>query len=231
MNVLLGDKCAWHDLTQFIAFDQDCGLFAASLSERKVEPMSSQLTRTLVLGLLLLLSAAFCGAVGWEVKLHSGRVLQTRYEPVAASFDDTALMFLSGTGNWVAIPKSEIEEVVSLTKALKHGTVLDAFTIFIGQGPNDAPTPEEEAELIAAAAQQPPQIPNFTSPLFAEPNSPNGIPLSLIFGTPLDHDLINNKAFQFEATTHLPLGPPQPVVPGTFFNPPGSRSVAGHNEF
>ena len=56
--------------------------------------MSLQLTRTLVLGLLLLLSSTFSGAIGWDVQLHNGRVFQTRYEPVAASFDDTVLMFL-----------------------------------------------------------------------------------------------------------------------------------------
>ena len=188
--------------------------------------MSSQLTRTLVLGLLLLLSATFCGAIGWEVKLHNGHVFQTRYEPVEASFDDTALMFLSDTGNWVTIPKSEIEEIVSLTEALGYGTVLDGVTIGIGQLPNDAPTPEEEAELNAAAAQQQPQIPNFNPLLVAEPNSPNGIPLGLsTAGLTLDHHLIDDVyqlADPFPPGTHPPHAPHPGEGPGTVHaGPPG----------
>ena len=127
---------------------------------------------------VMLLSATAAGALTYQVRLHNGNVFQTRYEPVDASFDDSQLMFLSDRGNWVAISKADVAEVISETEALGRGTILDGVTILIGQLPNDKPSPEESAELRAEAAAE--QIGNYTMPMFSEPNSSGGMPLNFL---------------------------------------------------
>lgn len=156
--------------------------------------------RKLVLALTfatLLLVASAAGALNWQVRLHNGNVFQTRYQPVDASFDDSVTMFLSDGGNWVAIPKAEISEVVSLVEVLGYGTMLDGVTLMIGQLPNDNPSPEEESEMAAeAAARQQSQIPNYTLPLVSEPNAGLGIPLSFLALTtpPLGNSFVGSSA-------------------------------------
>ena len=56
-----------------------------------------------VLAATLLLSAGSAGAITWQVRMHSGRVFETRYMPLDAAFDDTMITFLSDQGNYVAL--------------------------------------------------------------------------------------------------------------------------------
>ncbi len=127
---------------------------------------------TLVLAMLLLVAGS-ASAITWQVRLHSGQVFETRYEPQDASFDATMITFLSDRGNRVALSKDLVFEVVTLTETLGFGTVLDNVTILIGQLLNDKPSAQEQAELDAEAALQQ-GFPNYTG---------GGIPLSFLSTT------------------------------------------------
>ena len=133
--------------------------------------MTRTVIRATLVGAMLLLMAASANAITWQLRLHSGQVFETRYEPQDASFDETMLTFLSDRGNLVAIPKDLVSEVVTLTEVLGFGTVLDAVTIMIGLLPNDKPSPEEQAALDAEAALRPQEAPNYSGA---------GIPLSFL---------------------------------------------------
>lgn len=132
-----------------------------------------------MLAMLLLATAPLC-AMEYEVRLHNGNVFITRYEPVEAPFDPSRLMFMSSFGNPLTVPKESVAEVVSLTDASGFGKRLDAMTVLIGLAPNDNPTPEEEAALLAEGAQQgAPQIP-YSIPLTTEPDATGGFPLQFL---------------------------------------------------
>jgi len=141
--------------------------------------MPRNLIRVVLAATLLLLLAGSAGAITWQVRMHSGHVFETRYMPLDAAFDDTMITFLSDQGNYVALAKADIIEVVTLTESLGFGRVLDDVTIMIGQLPNDKPSPEEQAELEAEAALLA-RNPNYSMPLFAEPGAGGGIPLSFL---------------------------------------------------
>jgi hypothetical protein len=141
--------------------------------------MPRNLIRVVLAATLLLLIAGSAGAITWQVRMHSGRVFETRYMPLDASFDDSMIMFLSDQGNYIALPKADVIEVVTLTESLGFGRVLDDVTIMIGLLPNDKPSPEEQAELEAEAALLG-RNPNYSMPLFAEPGAGGGIPLSFL---------------------------------------------------
>lgn len=130
-----------------------------------------------ILVAMVLLVAASAGAINYRVNLHNGNSFLSPYEPVDASFDDSLLMFLGDRGNWIAIPKVEVESVDSLIQTQGRGTVIDEVTIMIGLLSNDKPSPEESAELAAEAANRQLNI-NYSMPLFSEPYATGGIPLS-----------------------------------------------------
>lgn len=133
------------------------------------------------MALCLLGSAAF--AVTYEVHLTNGNVLKTRYRPVDTAFDDTMIQFLTGVGNWMTIPKSDVAKIVTEAEAAGYGIQIDDVTLMVGQAPNDKPSPEEEAEMALAAAEDallnPPRI-NYTMPTVSEPNTGGGIPIGFI---------------------------------------------------
>ena len=137
---------------------------------------SKRLHLTILVAMVLLMAAS-AGARNYRVNLHNGHSFMSRYEPVDASFDDSLLTFLGDRGNWIAIPKVEVESVDSLIQTLGKGTVIDAVTIMIGQFPNDKPSAAESAEMAAEAANQAVNI-NYSMPLFSEPDGTGGIPLS-----------------------------------------------------
>ena len=139
--------------------------------------MSKTRLHLTILMAMVLLVAASAGARNYRVNLHNGHSFMSRYEPFDADFDESVLMFLGDRGNWIGIPKVEVESVESLIQTLGRGTVIDAVTILVGMFANDKPTPEEEAAMAAEAANQPVAI-NYSMPLFSEPDATGGIPLS-----------------------------------------------------
>ena len=112
------------------------------------------MTRAMLRGMvaatfLLLVVNLPAAAAKFKVQLQNGTEIGTLYLPKEASWDRTKLIFLTSTGNWMAVDKSEVVKIVSTLQQQGFGKVLDDKTIEIGFLVNDAPT---EDELKAAEA-------------------------------------------------------------------------------
>jgi hypothetical protein len=79
----------------------------------------------------------------FTVYLTNGTEVSTLYLPKEASWDRDMLIFLTSTGNWMAVEKSDVVKIISTLQAQGFGKVLDDKTIEIGFTLNDAPTDEE----------------------------------------------------------------------------------------
>lgn len=143
-----------------------------------------KLTTATLLGVLLVVTGLPAAGEAFEIRLQSGHVFRTRYEPEVAPFDESKILFMTELGNQVAVPESRVREIVSLVEA-GGSTRLDAVTILIGQAPNDNLTPEEQAALEAEQGQLPAQRPIYSAPLISEPEATGGLPLQFLnFTTP-----------------------------------------------
>lgn len=106
----------------------------------------------LALGLLLLaLPVSPAGADVYHVKLSSGTVIDTRYQPQDASWDKGLVLLLSEVGNWVGVKKTDIESVTSENATRGFGVTIHNNTISLGVAPNDQPNPTGEKDKNAAA--------------------------------------------------------------------------------
>jgi len=94
------------------------------------------------------------GAEIFHVELVDGNVFDTRYQPEEASWDSTLVLMLSDTGNWIAVPKSEIAGITTETETKGFGKVIDTTTVLLGWAANDAPLPEDEAQFAAVERMQ-----------------------------------------------------------------------------
>lgn len=128
-------------------------------------------TRILLPALLIALVAVPASAELYNVRLNNGTLLQTRYAPEDAPFDESMYYFMTLAGNGMAIAKSEVAEIESVLEMQGRGTMIDRNTILIGQTANDNLTPEELEALGEEPAQSP--IP-FTTQQFAEPGQGGG---------------------------------------------------------
>lgn len=112
----------------------------------------------------------------FTVKLANGSSFETRYEPAAAEWDESKVVFLSDVGNWIAVDRSEVLEVISEVNSRGFGLVIDSSTIAIGWAPNDAPEAEEEtaadpaARLLDYLEARDAQRPNYNVDQFVEPS-------------------------------------------------------------
>lgn len=88
------------------------------------------------LGFLLLATLASAGT--YTVTLTNGTSFVTRYEPVDAEWDDNVVMLNSDQGNWIALPKDEIADVVSDVEASGFGYQVNTTTVFVGWSPNES---------------------------------------------------------------------------------------------
>ena len=109
----------------------------------------------LALGLLLAALAAWpavpAGADVFHVKLSSGTIIDSRYQPQDASWDKGLVLLLSDVGNWVGVRKTEIESVTSENATRGFGVTIRNNTISLGIAPNDQPNPKGEKDKNAAA--------------------------------------------------------------------------------
>lgn len=88
----------------------------------------------------LLLSVFFAGSASaqvYTVVLEGGASFDTRYEPIDAEWDSSVSMILTDQGNWIAISKDDILQVVSEVEASGFGYRLDTSTIVVGWTYND----------------------------------------------------------------------------------------------
>jgi hypothetical protein len=94
----------------------------------------------LALGMLLVLALP-AGADIYHVKLSSGTVIDTRYQPQDASWDKSMVLLLTEVGNWVGVRKDEIESVTAENATRGFGVTIRNNTISLGVAPNDQPNP------------------------------------------------------------------------------------------
>lgn len=123
------------------------------------------------------LSAAPLAAEIFHVELTNGNVFDTRKQPEEATWDSSLVLFMSDTGNWMAIPKQEIAGITSETENQGFGMVINTTTIMLGYSANDAPTPEQEAEFAEIERLQQfyqDQQQDYTVEQFVEPGEAGG---------------------------------------------------------
>lgn len=89
-----------------------------------------------ILGVLLLATVVSAGT--YTVTLNNGTSFVTRYEPVDAEWDDNIVMLNSDRGNWIALSKDDIADVVADVEATGFGYQVDTTTVFVGWSPNEA---------------------------------------------------------------------------------------------
>jgi hypothetical protein len=94
----------------------------------------------LALGLLLTVALP-AGADIYHVKLSSGTVIDTRYQPQDASWDKGMVLLLTEVGNWIGVRKDEIESVTAENATRGFGVTIRNNTISLGVAPNDQPNP------------------------------------------------------------------------------------------
>jgi hypothetical protein len=130
-----------------------------------------------VAAILAVLPAA-ASAGTYVITLHSGGVFESRYQPREAAWDAGKVVFLSETGNWIALRRADIARVESTTRSLGLGVDINATTVAVGWAPNDNLTPEQIQEAARNAPQQfsVPE-PNYSVRQFVEPNSTQGMPM------------------------------------------------------
>lgn len=159
----------------------------------------------LILGSILMVALAFLAlpaqAELFTVTLTNGNVVETSHEPQVASWDPEMVLLMTDVGNWIGLPKSEIETIQMDRPARGFGIRIATNTILLGTLPNDVPVEGGEAgtenpatRAVASAlermlARQDEQS-RYSIDQFVEPNQSQGIPSSLIGGggTPLDPD-------------------------------------------
>ena len=94
--------------------------------------------------LAVVLVALPVAAETFTLKLKNGNSFETRYRPQVASWDPDMVMMLTDHGHWIALPRQDIEEVISDFEARGFGKIINTTTIDLGIAPNDLPTPDEQ---------------------------------------------------------------------------------------
>jgi len=111
--------------------------------------MSGRSIRWMVLALLLGLVAVAATAQVYTVTLHNGTTFESRYEPKDADFSEDVMVLSTDQGNWIALEKADIADVVSSVEDSGFGYQLDTTTVIIGWSPNDLVTENEDGEIIS----------------------------------------------------------------------------------
>ena len=170
-----------------------------------------RLARSLGVAVLttLVLAALPAAAELYSVKLVGGTSFLTRYEPEPASWDPETIVFLSDVGNWVALPKADVESVTAQSEGRGFGRRINVTTLVIGWTANDAPLPDEEGGGTPAIPSAFEQFLNrsYDQQQFIEPGEAGGgIP---VYGVPYGYSGGGG------GTSFLPAQPltSEPVVP------------------
>lgn len=158
--------------------------------------------------LALALLAVPAGAEVYHVTLNNGTVVDTAYQPQEASWDADMVLLLTEVGNWIGVPKADIQEVTTESSERGFGIKIDDNTFELGLTAGDlspeallaaglveapggaaAPNPAQDAALqLLRNIQQQQQMEqqqrqaeqNYTIQQFVEPGQTQGIPGSLI---------------------------------------------------
>ncbi|HYG64653.1 MAG TPA: hypothetical protein VEL74_18885 [Thermoanaerobaculia bacterium] len=102
---------------------------------------------------VLALLASPAAADIFYVTLNNGTVMESAYQPQESSWDSSMVLLLTEVGNWIGVPKDQIEKVETSSQKSGFGVRINATTVAIGWSPNDAEDPE--AAAAGADGQQP----------------------------------------------------------------------------
>lgn len=83
-------------------------------------------------------------AAAFTVTLDNGNTMISRYQPKLSMPDETKVMFLTDTGNWISLPRERVVGVTSETELRGFGRVINTTTIALGFAPNEG-NPADEA--------------------------------------------------------------------------------------
>ncbi|MEM6793736.1 MAG: hypothetical protein AAF725_07115 [Acidobacteriota bacterium] len=106
-----------------------------------------------LIAIVCLLIASTSSAAVFTVTLANGTSFETRYRPVVAEWDDSLAMIRTDMGNWIAVPKDDIVDVVSQAESTGFGYQLDTTTLFVGWSPNDLIDESAEGEDVTAGGE------------------------------------------------------------------------------
>lgn len=76
--------------------------------------------------------AVSASAQVYTIVLKGGASFDTRYEPLDADWDDSVSMILTDQGNWIALEKIDILDVISDVESSGFGHRLDTSTLVLG---------------------------------------------------------------------------------------------------
>ena len=107
-----------------------------------------------VAALALLLTAPLASAATYIVTLDNGTSFESRYQPEEAEWDSSVVMLLTQYGNWIALEKDSIADVVTDIESKGFGKVIDTKTVSLGILANDAVEPKDPSEMTQAEVLQ-----------------------------------------------------------------------------
>jgi len=147
--------------------------------------------RVSTLLLAFALPALPAAAEVFYVTLTNGSVVETATQPQEASWDGNMVLLMTDVGNWIGLPKSEIDSVRTETQDKGYGVKINDHAIALGWAPNDNPIPEDgkpapgnEPDPVADAmnrmAAQREAESRYSVEQFVEPNSTQGVPSRFI---------------------------------------------------
>lgn len=115
---------------------------------------------------LALLALAVPAAAEYTVTLTNGSSFTTLYQPEEAGWDPSVVMVITNVGNWIGIPRDEIEQISSSDDDRGFGKRLSITTLSFGFLANDAPTtgPEQAAQQAPFQQQRSYDLQQFVEP-------------------------------------------------------------------
>jgi len=152
--------------------------------------MKRMQTTLMIAGLLAIFAALPAAAELFTVELINGYSFETRYRPKVDPRDPDKAYVLTDQGNWIALQKTLIHDVISRTEARGFGKVIDTTTIDLGWAPNDTPIPDGDggtttdprADFAAMLRERAASNPPVTTQQFVNPGQAGqgggGLPVS-----------------------------------------------------
>lgn len=142
-----------------------------------------------LLGAVALLAAPLA-AETYLITLQNGSTIQSRYQPQESSWDAGMVLFMTETGNWIGLKKSEIVSVEQENNLRGFGFVINPTTVALGWAPNDAVDPAAAEgdiatrllQALGGGQQQTPQTRDYSVQQGVSTEQTQGIPFNYIAG-------------------------------------------------
>jgi hypothetical protein len=167
------------------------------------------------------LLAAPIAAETYLITLQNGTTIQSRYQPQESSWDAGMVLFMTETGNWIGMKKSDIASVEQENNLRGFGFVINPTTVALGWAPNDAADPAAAVEgdfaarlLQALSPAAPPAKENYSVQQGVSTEQTQGIPLDYVPGGQA-YGGNPQQVVQPPSVVILPQATPGPATPAT----------------